>query len=189
MNLFFASTFAWCWAVGRSEPRVGALAAIGALFKLFPSVLVLWPTGEARRRSIVIAADGVEFDGSLARDGGAAGLASFPGGRVQCPALLLRRPGYVPCALTPMVGPLAAKAIAVGVALIALAAALRVRNDRAAFVLFGVAMLAPVSDMHFNYWLIAYVAVVVLVGGALRRAGIHSMTTVVRRDQAAWPRL
>ena len=56
VNLFFVATYAWCWALGRSEPRVGALAAIGGLFKLFPSVLVLWPTGRSRWRSIAIAA-------------------------------------------------------------------------------------------------------------------------------------
>ena len=171
VNLFFASTFAWCWAVGRSEPRVGALAAIGALFKLFPSVLVLWPTGRARKRSIVIAA-GVVIASAVASL-----VMMGPQAWLDFPSVLLNAQPYctdvrvsIPCVLTPVVGALGSKAIAIGLALSALAGALVVRSDRAAFVLFGVAMLAPVSDMHFNYWLIAYVALVVLIGGALRRS-------------------
>ena len=52
VNIAIAGIYAWCWAVGRSDGRVGILAGIGAAFKLFPSVLALWPTGRARRRSI-----------------------------------------------------------------------------------------------------------------------------------------
>ena len=121
VNLFFAGTFAWCWAVGRSEPRVGALAAIGALFKLFPSVLVLWPTGGARRRSIAIAAAVVV----------ASTLASLlivgPQAWLDFPSVLLNAQPYctgvsisIPCALTPTIGGFGAKAIAIEVALLAL---------------------------------------------------------------------
>jgi Glycosyltransferase family 87 len=170
VNLFFVGSYAWCWAVGRSEPRVGAMAAIGSLFKLFPSVLVLWPTGRARWRSIAIA--GVVLIGSSLLALPLVGWQAF----LDFPSVLLNAQPYctdvrvsIPCALTPILGAFGAKAIAIGIALLALLGALLVRNDRAAFVLFGAAMVAPVSDMHFSYWLFAYVAGVVLIGGLLRR--------------------
>ena len=76
-----------------------------------------------------------------------------------------------------MLGVFAAKAVAIGLAVLAVTGALLVRNDRAAFVLFGVAMVVPAADLHFSYWLFAYVAGLVLVGGLLRRDGVKVAVT------------
>ena len=73
----------------------------------------------------------------------------------------------MPCALQPLLGTGVAKLAAIALGGLVLIAALRTRSDRLAFVLFGVAMLVPVPDMHPHYWLIAYVAAVVLIGGLL----------------------
>lgn len=171
VNLFLAGTFAWSWAVGRAEPRIGALAAIAGLFRLVPSVLVLWPTGRARWRSVGIAIVVVAVSTliSLLLVGPQAWL-DYASVLINAPPSCTDGGVSIACALTPTTGAAGAKAVAVGIALLALAGALRVRNDRAAFVLFGVAMLAPTAGMDASSWLIAYVALVVLIGGALSRA-------------------
>ncbi len=171
VNLVFVATYAWCWALGRSEPRVGALAAIGGLFKLFPSVLVLWPTGRSRWRSIALAV-AVVIGSSLV----ALPLSASRRSSTSRPWYLNAQPYCtdvrvsIPCVLTPMLGIMAAKAVAIGLALMALRAPSWLGMIERPSLLFGVAMVRTRSQtMHLSYWLFAYVAAAWSVGGLLRR--------------------
>jgi len=170
VNIVLAGIYAWSWALGRSEPRVGILAALGAAMKVVPGVLVLWPTGKARRRSIVMA--GLTF--------AVLTLASVPmvgtGSWVEFVMALANRapdcvdaPPSIPCIVGPLLGSATGQLVAIAVSLACLGLAIRTRHDRLAFVLFGAAMMAPVANLHLHYWLFAYVAGVVVAGGALAR--------------------
>ena len=148
--------------------EIGVLAGVGVVLKLFPSVLALWPTGDARLRSIGLAI--AVFVGLVVVSLPIVGIESwleFASAISNAQPACTDARFSIPCALGPVIGVSAARmaAIAVGGALVLLA--LLVRNDRAAFVLFGAAMLAPVADMHPHYWLFAYVALAVLIGGML----------------------
>jgi hypothetical protein len=167
-NLANAGIYAWCWAIGRAEGRIGLVAGLAAIVKVFPGALVLWPTGRARRESVVLAI-GVAV-GLTVVSLPLVGMQSWIDFPIAISnALLSCGEGRysLPCALQPLLGTSGAKLAAIALGGLVLIAALRTRNDRLAFVLFGVAMLVPVPDMHPHYWLIAYVAVVVLIGGLL----------------------
>ena len=182
-NLANAGIYAWCWAIGRTEGRIGLVAGLAAVVKVFPGALVLWPTGRARRESLVLAI-GVAV-GLTVVSLPLVGLQSWMDFPVAISnALLSCGEGRysVPCALQPLLGTGVAKLAAIALGGLVLIAALRTRNDRLAFVLFGVAMLVPVPDMHPHYWLIAYVAAVVLIGGLLasrRRPDVQANQTSV----------
>ena len=166
VNLALAGIYAWCWAVGRSDGRIGALAGLGGAMKLVPVVLALWPTGQARRRSVLLAI--LVMIGMTVLTIPIVGVQSWfdfvsvlsnatpacDGGRIS-----------IPCLIGPTVGFSAGRGIALAIGAGFLILALWVKRDRLAFVLFGAAMLAPVADMHPHYWLFAYVAGVVVIAG------------------------
>ena len=105
-NVAIAGLYAWCWAIGRSDGRIGAAAAVATIFKLFPGVMVFWPTGRARVTSIVLAGGRRRrADGRHDADDRYAGVARLPDGRVAHaqPACLPLHPS-VSCALMPTFG-------------------------------------------------------------------------------------
>ena len=169
-NVAIAGIYAWCWAIGRSEGRIGIVAALAAVIKIYPGALVLWPTGAARRRSIAMAAAVVI--GLTVVSLPIVGLQSwldFPIALGNAQLSCGETRYSVACLLLPLLGTTGAKAAGVLLGGAFLLGALWTRRDRLAFVLFGASMLAPVPDMHLHYWLIAYVALVVVAGGLYAR--------------------
>lgn len=168
-NLAIAGLYAWCWATGRGTAKTGAIAAVAALIKIYPGVLVFWPTGQARRRSlaaaVAVAAGATLLTLPIVGLQSWADFATAMGNaELSCGASRVS----IPCLVEPVVGSrTSAKLVGVAVGLVFFVLALRTRSDRLAFVLFGAAMLAPVPDGHLHYWLIAYVAIVVVFGGVV----------------------
>ncbi len=170
VNLAIVGLYAWCWALGRSKSRIGLFVGIAAMLKIYPIILLLWPTGRSRPRSVILAAGAMVGLVALSLPWLGVGawpefLTAFSNAELSCGGSRFS----LQCLLEPSLGLTAAKAVALGLAVILMIAAARTTQDRLAFVLLGAAMLVAVPDMHPHYWLIAYVALMVVLAGAARQ--------------------
>lgn len=169
VNVAIAGTYAWCWAVGRSEGRIGVLVGIVSAFKIFPGVLAFWPTGSSRRMSMALAIVAVAVLTVLSLP--LTGVQTWPEFlAVVANAQPTCSDGRISlaCLLLPEIGAAWAKSVAMFVGVAVFIAALWTKRERVAFVLFGAAMMVPVIDLHPHTWLIAYVALAVGVSGLLK---------------------
>ena len=158
-----AGLYAFAWA---RRDRPGAWAGIGAvvaLLKVTPGLLAVFAARRGGPR-VLIAAAGVAIGISVVTLP-LFGLDSWRDFFVSLsnvvPACIEGRFGPV-CTLEPLLGAGGAKAIAALIGLALALAALRVRSERLAFVLIGAAILAPSPDLQVHYWLIAYVAFILV---------------------------
>lgn len=162
MNVGLAGLFAWSWVLHERRKWLGAVAGLVALTKIFPGSLVAWAWrshGWSQFRNAALVAGGIS-------------LITLPLVGVQewadfARAVTNARPACVghgvsfACAMGPAIGMGAAQLVGFAVALAAFATAMFVSSPVLAFGLVGLAMLAPVTDMWFHYWLYPYVVVVV----------------------------
>jgi hypothetical protein len=167
-----AGVFAWAWVIGRGQPSIGALAGLGATIKLVPGTLVFWSTPRTFGRTVATTL-GV---------GAALAVLTLPIVGIDAwldyrTALSLSEPACavdstpvsVACMLKPLVGIGAAKLGGIAIALLAGGAAVLVRPPLISFALVAVAWLAPVTDLHFHYYLVVYVVLVVACARWLAR--------------------
>jgi hypothetical protein len=159
-----AGLFAWSWVIGRGRTSIGTLTALGATIKLVPGALLFWSTPRSFVR-VLLAALAV---------GAALAVLTLPLVGIQSwldylkalsfsePACAVDgTPNSVACILKPALGIGGAKLAGIVIALVAGGLAVVVRWPVLSFALVAIAWLAPVTDLHFHYYLVLYVAGVV----------------------------
>lgn len=165
VNVAIAGLVALAWVPPAHRPSLPAIGvAFASTLKLFPAALFVWMSlqGEFRRVAYVVAAAIIALFVSVA----------FTGLEVWGDFVIALRNaepscgGFAPsvaCVATPVVGSELAKLLGLAVAGGAILTMTVVRNRLVGFWLVGIAMIAPVSDLHDHTWLIAYVLVLVTI--------------------------
>ena len=176
-----AGLFAWSWVIGRGKTLGGALAGLGATIKLVPGALIFWATPGTFLRVI----------GAELAVGIALAILTLPLVGIQSWSDYLRAlslsepacavdstPNSVACMLKPALGIAGAKLAGIVIAALAGVLAVVVRSSLVSFALIAVAWLAPVTDLHFHYYLVAYVVAVVAIARWVgrRRGSMVSVT-------------
>jgi hypothetical protein len=164
--------FAWAWVLGRGGRSVGVLAGLGATIKLVPGALIFWSDRSTFSRVVVT---------TLLVAAGLA-LLTLPFVGIHSwadyiKALSFSEPACavdsmtnsVACDLKPFLGITGAKLAGIVLALVAGGLAVLVRSPLLSFALVALAWLAPVTDLHYHYYLVAYVVAVVAVARWLAR--------------------
>jgi alpha-1,2-mannosyltransferase len=175
VNLFIAGVFAWLWALPKAERAVGAGLAASILLKIFPGFFLGWSVRHVgwRHAAWTVAVVVVACVAALPLTGpGAWGdyvtaLANAEPSCGQAPSLT--------CALQPMVGLAAAKAIALGVAILLALASVLVPRRLLGYALLVGAVHAPVLELWGHYELFPFVLGVVAVCHALARRAQTSL--------------
>ena len=163
-SVAMAGLFAWAWVLGRGRAGVGVLAGIGATIKLVPGVLVFWSDRRGFPRVLLAtAAVGAGlFLVTLPFTGFGSWLDYVKALSLSQPACGAEPPVSLACVLQPVVGVGLAKLAGIAVAIVAGITAVMTRSPIIAFGLLAIAWLAPVTDLHFHYLLVAYVWFVVV---------------------------
>jgi hypothetical protein len=167
-----AGLFAWCWVIGRGRTTIGGLAGLGATIKLVPGTLIFWSTPRTFVRVVLSAfvVAVVLAVLTLPLVGIDAWLDYMKALSYSEPACAVdSTPNSVACLLKPVVGIGASKAAGIALALLAGVLAIAVRSPLLSFALVSLAWLAPVTDLHFHYYLVLYVVAVAAFATWLRR--------------------
>jgi hypothetical protein len=166
-----AGLFAWAWVLGRGRPLVGVLAGIGATIKLVPGVMVFWSPRRDLPRVIAatVATIVLLFVVTLPLVGIGAWADYIRALSLSEPACGLEPPVSLACVLQPAIGVSLAKAAGIAVAIAAGILAVVTRRQVLAFALLAVAWIAPVTDLHFHYFLVVYVVVTAAIARWLGR--------------------
>lgn len=159
-----AGLFAWAWVIGRGEATIGFLSGLGGTIKLVPGTLLFWSTPQTFLRVLA----------TTLAVGVALALVTLPlvgvdSWRDYATALSFSEPACavdstpvsIACTLKPFLGIGGAKLAGIAVALLAGVLAVIARPPLLSFALVAIAWLAPVTDLHFHYYLVAYVVAVV----------------------------
>ncbi len=175
-NTFVAAGLGLIWV----RPRLsGYLAVLGALLKVFPGAGILWAL---RTRSPVVRplAMGVVLSGAslLVQGPGlwADFLSSFRNGVSSSPVF----PAAPRVVLAPLLGPTLSLAVILLLTVVLLVAVLRLRSERLAFGLLGLALILPAPDWYLHYLIIPLVGFLPLM---LSRA-----VRLARRGRVPGPR-
>jgi hypothetical protein len=159
-----AGMFAWCWVIGRGRPPIGILAGLGATIKLVPGTLVFWSTPRTFSRVLLatLLAGAVLALVTLPLVGIGSWADYVKALSFSEPACAVdSTPNSVACILKPALGIGGAKLAGIALALLAGGLAVIVRSPLVSFALVAIAWLAPVTDLHFHYYLVVYVVAVV----------------------------
>jgi hypothetical protein len=169
LNVGLAGLFAWCWVLHEERKWLGSVAGLMTLTKIFPGSLAAWAWrshGWPQFRNAALVAGGIC-------------LVTLPLVGVEewadfVRALINARPACVghtvsfACTMGPVIGIEAAQLVGILVGVASFAAAMIVRRPFVAYGLVALAILAPVADIWFHYWLFLYV---VIVAGVADRVG------------------
>jgi hypothetical protein len=165
-NVGLAGILALAWARGPGRGAWGGVAGLLALVKVTQATLFAWSTRPVRAAMIASAVCGgvslvtLPLFGLAAWGDFATALANS---RPHCADSGIY-PYSVACQLTPALGVGAAKLAGIGIAVLLTILAIAVRaRPFLAFVLVGLAWLAPVTDLHSHYRLYLLVLAWVLV--------------------------
>jgi hypothetical protein len=175
-----AGLFAWCWVIGRGTTASGSLSGLGATIKLVPGTLIFWSTPRTFLRVVLASlAVGVALAVlTLPLVGIDSWLDYLKALSYSEPACAVdSTPVSIACILKPIVGIGASKLAGIALALLAGALAVMVRSPLVSFALVALAWLAPVTDLHFHYYLVIYVVIVV--------AGARWLGRIRQRSQSS----
>ncbi len=159
-----AGLFAWCWVVGRGRTPIGLLSGLGATIKLIPGSLIFWATPRTFPRVLITAlavglALAVLTLPFVGIDSWVDYVKALSYSEPAC--AVDSTPNSIACILKPVVGIGASKLAGIALALVAGGLAVVVRSPLISFALVALAWLAPVTDLHFHYYLVVYVVAVV----------------------------
>lgn len=167
-----AGLFAWCWVIGRGRTPIGFLSALGATIKLVPGTLIFWSNRQTFPRVLLTTLTvGIALVVlTLPLVGIESWVDYMKALSLSEPACAVdSTPNSIACVLKPVLGIGGAKLAGIAIALLAGGLALIVRSPLISFALVALAWLAPVTDLHFHYYLVVYVVVVVACATWLRR--------------------
>lgn len=165
-NVGLAGLLALAW-VRRSErhPSFAPAVAVAGLLKLVPGVLIGWQWRWQGLRPVVVTilvGSGIVLV-TLPITGIPMWVDFVVALRNAQPLCVDRMHISIACLTTPTVGPEIAKLAGLGVGLLALAAMWGTRSRLVAYVLLGVALVAPITDVHQHTWLFTFVVLTVAI--------------------------
>jgi hypothetical protein len=85
--------------VGRSG-SIGLFVGVAAMLKIYPIVLLLWPRGRSRRRSVILAAAAIVVLVALSCPARSRSLAGLPDRVLECRAVVRRLVILLQCLLS-----------------------------------------------------------------------------------------
>lgn len=169
LNVGLAGLFAWSWVERARWTALGS--GIGGLLKIYPAAIALWrvrsdgwvsPLAQAVVIAAGICVATLPFVGVESWRDFATAISNSQ------PACLTENASLV-CVLKDGLGTSGARLVAsIAAALIVLAAAVVIPNKPWAFALMVIGIVAAAPDIHYHYWIFAYVAFVAITAHFLR---------------------
>lgn len=158
LNVGLAGLFAWCWVERARWTSVGA--GVGAVLKIYPGVLAVFRT-RTDGRAMPIAGALLSALGISVLTLPLVGIDAW---RDFATALANTRPvcltdsSSAMCLVEGPLGLTEARLVVTAGCLFLVAMSVLVRNKAWAYTLLAAGLMIPVPDLHFHYWIFAYVA-------------------------------